>query len=142
MDYIELGFLGLFLACFLSATLLPLASEAVLLLFLGANFDPMATLWIATAGNVMGGLTNYGIGRLGNPQKVQNYLPNPKRFERLSQLVKRFGHWISLLTWLPFIGDPLTVILGFFRVHFLYFLLLATIGKFLRYYAIVYFWLE
>ena len=65
MDTISLGFTGLFLLTFLSATILPILSEAFLLAMLAKGFDPMTCLTISTIGNSLGGITNYGIGKLG-----------------------------------------------------------------------------
>mgnify|MGYP001021089750 CR=1 FL=1 len=63
----SLGLLGLFLATFLSATILPFSSEAIVLFFLAKGVDPTICLSIATLGNSLGGASNYFIGRLGNP---------------------------------------------------------------------------
>lgn len=139
MSYLELGYLGLFAACFLSATIIPFTSEGVFLLFLMGSFDPYVSLIVATAGNSLGGLTNYGIGLLGKEEKIQKVIKKPERFERFSRWIKKYGAWLALLSWTPIIGDPLTIMLGFFRVPFLPTLLLMTLGKFVRYYIILYF---
>ena len=66
MDFTSWGFIGLFFASFLSATILPFSSEVVLVYFLNQNVNPWICLSIVTAGNSLGGLTNYGLGTLGN----------------------------------------------------------------------------
>ena len=140
MDYINLGYLGLFIACFLAATILPFASEAVLALFLAASFDPVICLIVATTGNSLGGLTNYGLGMLGKPNALRKIYKSPQRYTRMVSAVDKYGYWLGLLSWTPFIGDPLTIALGFFRVRFLPFLLLMIIGKFLRYFVLIFLW--
>lgn len=140
MEYIELGYLGLFVICFLAATLLPLASEGVLLLFLAANFDPVTCLIVATFGNSLGGLSNYFIGLLGKPDKLKRLFKKPQHYARMINSVDKYGYWLALLSWLPIIGDPLVVALGFFRVKFWPFLILMIIAKFLRYYLIIFIW--
>ncbi len=140
MDFLELGYFGLFLICFLSATLLPLASEGVLLLFLLGGFDPWLCLLVATIGNTLGGTTNYAIGLLGNPERLKKRLGKPERFIKMASATKRYGYWLGLVSWVPIIGDPLVVVLGYFRVPFFPLLLLMTLAKFLRYWIIIFVW--
>lgn len=140
MNYLDLGFFGLFIICFLSATILPLASEGVLLLFLAASFDPTTCLIVATLGNVLGGLTNYWLGMIGKPEQIKRFFKNPKRYKILTENVDKYGYWLGLLSWTPFLGDPLTIALGFFRVRFIPFLLLMVLGKFVRYFIIIFLW--
>lgn len=140
MDYIELGYFGLFLVCFLAATILPLASEGVLLLFLATSFDPIICLIVATIGNTLGGLTNYFLGLLGNRATLKKLFRNKSRYKSFKVNIDKYGYWLGLITWLPFIGDPLTIALGFFRVKFVPFLLLMTFAKGLRYYVIIFLW--
>lgn len=140
MEYLELGYFGLFIICFLAATILPLTSEGVLLLFLAAGFDPITCLLVATFGNTLGGLTNYFIGLLGKPEKLQRLFKKPQYYTRMINSVDKYGYWLALLSWLPIIGDPLVVALGFFRVKFIPMLILMVLAKFLRYYLIIFIW--
>lgn len=140
MEYIELGYFGLFIICFLAATVLPLASEGVLLLFLAANFDPVTCLIVATLGNSIGGLSNYFIGLLGKPDKLKRLFKKPRHYARMINSVDKYGYWLALLSWLPIIGDPLVVALGFFRVKFIPMLILMVLSRFLRYYLIIFIW--
>ena len=138
MDYFELGYWGLFLVSFLAATILPLSSEGVLLLFLVSSYDPITCLIVATTGNTLGGLTNYGLGLIGKTKQIRRFFKSEKRYDKLTRNVRRYGFWLGGLSWVPIIGDPLTIALGFFRVPFLPFLVLMTLGKFLRYYVIIF----
>ena len=140
MDYIELGYFGLFLICFLAATILPLTSEGVLVLFLAGSFDPVICLCIATLGNSLGGLTNYGLGMVGKPDSIKKRFKNPQHYNRLIKYIDKYGYWLGALSWTPFLGDPLTIALGYFRVRFIPFLLLMVLGKFFRYYIIIFVW--
>ncbi len=140
MDYIELGYFGLFLVCFLSATILPLASEAVLLAFLAYQFDPITCLLVATLGNTLGGMTNYLLGMLGKTKTLKQLMNNKAKFDRITLRIEKYSVWLGLITWLPFIGDPLTIFLGYFRVKFTPLFLLAFLGKGLRYYVIIFLW--
>jgi membrane protein YqaA with SNARE-associated domain len=142
MDFLELGFIGLFLISFLSATILPIASEGAVVLFLVAGYDPYLCLFIATAGNSLGGLTNYGLGMLGKTSSIKRFFRSEERYSRLVNSVDRYGYWLGLLSWTPFLGDPLTIALGFFRVKFIPFLVLMVLGKFIRYWVLIYLYLQ
>lgn len=140
MDYIELGYIGLFLACFLAATIIPFVSEGVLVLFLVAGFDPIYCLLIATLGNSLGGLTNYLLGMIAKPEKVKKLFKHPDKFQKKAKQVSKYGFWLGIFSWTPIVGDPLTILLGFFRVKFIPFLILMTLGKLFRYAVIIFIW--
>ena len=137
MDTISLGFTGLFLVTFLSATILPILSEAFLLAMLAKGFDPMTCLTIATIGNSLGGITNYGIGKLGNPKWLEKLGINELKLQKYNLKIAKYGSWLALISWIPVIGDPLVMGLGFFRVSFTKVLFLLVLGKFCRYLLIV-----
>jgi membrane protein YqaA with SNARE-associated domain len=141
MDYLEAGYLGLFVVCFLSATILPLTSEGVLIAFLLSGGEPITALLVATAGNVLGGSTNYFLGRIGEPKWLRKLGVKETRIVRFENWVKRYGVWTALLSWVPIVGDPLTIALGFFRANWWWVFLLMLLGKFLRYLLLVLPWL-
>ena len=133
MDFISIGYSGLFLAGFLSATILPMNSEAVILLMLSQDFDPWICILVATIGNSLGGLTNYFLGILGNPKWLKRIGITEEKILTFEVRVQKYGYWLAFFSWVPFIGDPMTVALGFFRVSFWRVALLVILGKFLRY---------
>ncbi len=136
-QYFELGYLGLFLVSFLAATILPLGSEGFFLLMIFGPFDVFTCLVVASAGNWLGGLTNYFLGSLGKLELLHKWFKiSEERILKMETRVKRYGAWSALLCWLPFIGDPIAVALGFFRVHFLAVAVLMLIGKTARYVAL------
>ena len=137
MDFIALGYTGLFLAGFLSATIIPLNSELVLLALLAQDFDPWICLLIGTLGNSLGGLTNYFLGRLGDPRWFQRFGVSEKKLNSFEEKIKRFGFWMAFLSWVPIAGDPLTIALGFFRVSFWKVTVLLILGKLLRYLVLI-----
>lgn len=127
---------SLFLSTFLSATLLPLSSEALVSYCFYTYDRPILILFVATFGNSLGGLTNYWVGTLGQPKWLERFgLCKTKRI-KLEQHVQRYGIWLAWFSWLPFIGDPLLVALGFFRTNFWWSTLFMVIGKFIRYFVI------
>ncbi len=133
MDFISIGYSGLFFAGFLSATILPMNSEAVILLLLSQDFDPWSCILIATIGNSLGGLTNYFLGLLGNPKWLKHIGINEEKILTFERRIQKYGYWLAFFSWVPFIGDPMIVALGFFRVSFWRVALLVILGKFLRY---------
>ena len=141
MGFFETGYLGLFLTSFLAATLLPGGSEGMLLLMLGVDYDPWALVCLATLGNTLGGVTNYGIGRLGKPRWLEFIRVKQENIEAWKDRVGRYGVWLALLSWAPVFGDLMTVALGFFRAPFWAVLILMTVGKFARYAVLALPWL-
>jgi membrane protein YqaA with SNARE-associated domain len=129
------GYLGLFFAAFGAATLLPLQSEAVLVgLLLSGNYNLWLLLGIATLGNVLGSVVNWWLGRWVEHFKQRRWFPvNDKQLEKARNHYDRWGHWTLLLSWVPIIGDPLTLVAGVMREPLWRFLLLVTLAKSVRY---------
>ncbi len=128
----------LFLSAFLSATLLPGSSEAVLLLRLAEGTPPRLSLvLIAGAGNLLGSLLTYGMGRLGNSALHRRWLRiDEAGLQRAERWFARWGLPSLLLAWLPVVGDPLCLVAGLLRVRPGFFILLVGLGKLGRYGAI------
>ena len=144
MEYFaELGFIGLFISAFLAATILPLSSELVLSGLLLSGASPSALVIVATAGNVLGSLTNYALGYWASLTIIKKWLRLSKsEFASAEQRFKKYGLCSLLFAWVPIIGDPLTVIAGILRVRLLWFLILVTIGKSVRYLVLTHFILQ
>ncbi|MDO9416456.1 YqaA family protein [Pararhizobium sp.] len=88
----------------------------------------------ATAGNVLGALVNFGLGRWLLRFQDRRWFPvSPAAREKAGRLFCRYGQPVLLLSWLPFIGDPLTLVAGVLRMPVLPFLVYVTIGKATRY---------
>jgi membrane protein YqaA with SNARE-associated domain len=120
----------LFASSFLAATLLPGGSEAVLYAVLKAHPEMLSkALAIATLGNTLGGLSSYVLGRL---------VPPTRPLQRLA-LLQRYGSPALLLSWVPFVGDPLCVAAGWLRVNVMLAILFIALGKFMRYLGIAIF---
>lgn len=133
----DLGYPGLFVLGFLAATILPLGSEWLLAALLLAGFDPAICVSVATAGNVLGALTTYGIGLWGGPWLIERVLRiDPDRRARAETLYTRYGSWSLLLSWLPVVGDPLCLVGGLLRVELPRYVILVSIGKYVRYQAV------
>ena len=118
----------------LSATLLPGTSEVLLLGLLAQGYDPW-TLWCwATAGNTLGSVINWLLGRYLIHFQDRKWFPIKQRsMLRAQRWFQRYGVWSLLMAWAPVIGDGLTLIAGLLRVRFGQFLVLTAIGKGARY---------
>ena len=143
MDWLELGYLGLFLATFLAATVLPFSSEAILGGMLYANFDPVTCLIIATVGNTLGGISSFGLGYLGDWKKITKWLRvEPEKTMRWQTLISRYGSFAALLCWLPIVGDVIAIALGVFKARLVPTFLLMALGKGLRYVFVIWVYLS
>ena len=125
----------LFASALVAATLLPMQSEAVLVGMLLAGGQPAWMLIaVATAGNVLGSLVNWWLGRFIEPFRDRRWFPvTPERLEQAQGWYRRYGRWSLLLAWAPIIGDPLTMVAGLLREPLPVFLLLVTLAKLGRY---------
>lgn len=130
---------SLFAAAFLAATLIPAQSEAVLTGLALAGSTPWGLLLVvASVGNTLGAVVNYVLGRGIERFRDRRWFPvSPTALERASGWWRRFGVWSLLVSWLPIVGDPLTVVAGVARVPFPLFLGLVAFGKTARYAAIL-----
>ncbi len=129
------GYLTLFFSALGAATILPFSSEAVLLTLLHSKeYDTSLLVATASAGNICGSVINWILGFNLVKLKQRSWFPFSERsVERASQQFRHYGVLSLLLAWVPIIGDPLTLIAGFFKTPFLLFLLLVSIGKIGRY---------
>lgn len=125
------AYAGLLTASFLAATLLPAQSEVVLVgLVLGGGQSAFLLVAVATVGNVGGSALNWLIGRSVERFRDRWWFPvPPKALSRAQVWFRRFGVWSLLLSWLPVVGDPLTLVAGMLRVPFRQFLVLVFLGK-------------
>ena len=136
MDWLlELGYVGLFIGSFLASTVVPFSADILLVGMLAAGGAPWVIIGVATVGNFLGGLTSYGIGRLGKWEWIEKLGANPEKIERHKAKIDKYGAWVALLSWVPFIGDVLAVALGFFRVKFVPSAIFMLIGRFARFVA-------
>ena len=130
----EYGYTGLFACAFFAATILPFGSEIVFTALLVSDYDPSLLLTVATLGNVLGSLVNYIVGiKGGNWIMTKLFRLSDDEIEIAERRFEKYGNWILLLAWVPVIGDPLTVVAGILKTNIWLFILLVTLGKFLRY---------
>ena len=130
-----MSYLVVFLSAFLAATLLPAQSEAVLSFYiLSAPQTVFALILVATVGNVLGSVVNWVLGIYATKFQNRKWFPaTPSQIKRAEKFYHKYGRYSLLLSWAPFIGDPITVIAGVLREPVLSFLILITIAKSARY---------
>jgi membrane protein YqaA with SNARE-associated domain len=126
---------GLFLTCLLAATVVPFSSELALAGVARASSIDDALLWaVATAGNTLGSVVNWILGRWGARYRDRPWFPvKPPAYEKASARFRHYGIWSLLFSWLPIVGDALTLVAGALGVRFLTFLVLVALGKGARY---------
>lgn len=131
-------YLGLFAAALLSATILPFQSEVVLFgLLLTEHYRWWLLVLVASAGNTLGSVVNWVLGRSIAQFEQRPWFPVKREsIARAEAWYHRYGRWSLLLSWLPFIGDPLTIVAGVLREPFPVFLVLVAIAKTVRYVAV------
>jgi len=141
--FVEWGYLGLFIASFLGATLIPFSSELVFSLLIIKGYDFNLSLLVATTGNWLGGLSSYFLGRLGKWSTLVKYFRLKKeKIVKFKTNIDKWGSLLAFFCWLPVIGDPIAVGLGFFRTNYILVAMWMFIGKFIRYilWALVTYW--
>lgn len=131
------AYAGLVASAFLSATLLPAQSEVLVAALLLGGYEPVLVITAATLANVAGSTTNWWLGR-----RVQHYLErrwyplSPYALRRATGWYQRYGCWSLLLSWLPIVGDPLTLAAGVMREPLWRFLAFISSAKLARYLAV------
>ncbi len=140
-DHLDLW--GLFLSAFISATLFPGGSEAVLALLAHLQQqDPWLLLAVATLGNTLGGLSTFALGWWLASRVPLTPAPAAVQSGRQAAAVRRLQHWgapVLLFSWLPVIGDPLCFAAGWLRINALQAALFIAAGKAARYAVILFF---
>ena len=126
-------YLILFFSAFLSATLLPLGSEALLIYNLKEGYNLYILLFVSTLGNSLGSVVNYYFGFKGEEYLLKKGLIKEKYLQISKKYFDKFGAISILFAWLPIIGDPITFVAGALKYDFKKFLVLVIISKFSRY---------
>ncbi len=134
-----LALLSLFFAALLAATLIPAQSEAVLLGLMWSGAHATALLWlVATLGNVLGSVLNWLLGRYLSHFADHHWFPfSARQMARASGWYRRWGYWSLLASWVPIIGDPLTLAAGMMREPLWRFFLVVTLAKGGRYLVLI-----
>jgi membrane protein YqaA with SNARE-associated domain len=128
-------YFGLFGAAFLSATIFPFQSEVILFgMLMAEHYHALLLVLVASVGNVLGSCVNWYLGRFIAHFEDRRWFPLSKdKVARAERWYHRYGRWTLLLSWMPIIGDPLTIVAGVLREPFWIFLALVAVAKSARY---------
>lgn len=136
---ISYGPFGMFLAAFLAGSFFPFSSEAVMLALLATGCDAWQLVLWGTAGNVLGSVFNYGIGRLGRPEWFEKYLHvPPEQMDKARRFVGGRGAYMGFFAFIPLLGSAITILLGLMRANIVITFVSITVGKVVRYVALIY----
>ncbi len=131
---VEYGYWGLLLASFLAATILPFSSEVVFAALVASGLNIWTLILYATIGNVLGGATCYYIGRLGQIEWLEKWFRIDRaKIDKTINWLEGKGALMGFFGFLPGIGDPILVALGYMRANVPLVMTSMAIGKFLRY---------
>lgn len=135
LDY---GYWGMLLSAFLAGSVLPFSSEAVMIGLLAAGLDPVLLLIYGSTGNVLGGMLNYGLGRLGKLEWLEQYFHvKPESIDKAYRFMGGRGAWMGFFAFLPILGSAITIVLGLTRANIPVSVLSITTGKVLRYAVLI-----
>lgn len=133
------GYWGMLLAAFLAGSFIPFSSEAVMLALLAAGLDAWPLVAYGTVGNVLGGFLNYGVGRMGKTEWIEKYLHVSKEnMAKAERFMAGRGAMMGFFAFVPILGSAITILLGLMRANIIISLASITLGKFLRYFILVY----
>ena len=133
-DLESLGLVGLFIGNLLAATVIPFSSDALYFAVLAATRQPLPCFIVATIGNWLGSVITYFMGRLGRWEWLEKWFKvKPETLQKQKEKVDKWGVWLALIAWVPFIGDVFAIALGFYRTKPLPTIILLLIGKALRF---------
>ena len=137
-------YLSLFIAAFLAATIIPAQSEAGLSALIVASKNSVILLVVVAAiGNIIGAVVNWYLGRWIDRFSNRRWFPiRPEKLTRATLWYRKYGRWSLLLSWVPFIGDPITVAAGVLREPVLSFVLIVGFAKTTRYILVSFITLE
>lgn len=135
---IDWGYWGMFLSALIAGTVVPFSSEAVLVACVSMGLEPIGCVLAATAGNMVGGMTCYWLGTLGNMTWIEKYFGvNAQKLEKAKRFVKDRGAWMAFFMFIPFLGEAIGVVLGLMHANVWITAIAMFLGKALRYIAIV-----
>jgi len=127
--------LTLFITAFLAATILPFSSEAAFLVAITNDMSTLNAMIFASTGNILAIIFNYYLGYFLY-EKTKTKLLSSRVGKSSYEYGHKFGYIALLFSWLPIIGDPLTIVSGLVRLKFVWFVIVAGSLRVARYYLL------
>jgi len=128
-----MNYLYLFFIALISATILPMGSEALLLYDISIDLNIYLLFLSATFGNSLGSLINYWLGLKGEEYLLNHNVIKEKHINKGKKYFDKYGGYSLLLSWVPIIGDPITFVAGMLQYNLKKFIILIIIAKGSRY---------
>ncbi len=128
-----MNYLYLFFIALISATILPMGSEALLLYNISIDLNIYLLFLSATFGNSLGSLINYWLGLKGEEYLLNHNVIKEKHINKGKKYFDKYGGYSLLLSWVPIIGDPITFVAGMLQYNLKKFIILIIIAKGSRY---------
>ncbi len=126
-------YLILFITAFISGSLFPLGSEALLIYDIQLGYSIFWLIFFATLGNTFGAVFNYYLGLKGEEFLEKRGYVGGEQLKKAKERFKKYGAFALLLSPLPVIGDPITFIAGIMNYDFKKFFMIVLIAKGIRY---------
>mgnify|MGYP004449309525 CR=1 FL=1 len=137
--FLNYGYWGMLLSAFLAGSFFPFSSETVMIALWAAGLDPWSLIIYGTIGNVLGGLYNYSLGRMGRLDWLEKYCHVKKEsLDKAERFMGGRGALMGFFAFVPILGSAITIVLGFTRANFLLSVASITLGKFLRYWLLIF----
>ena len=135
-------YISMFVTSFLASTILPLGSETLFAILAHAGHNLILLIIVATIGNFLGSLINYYVGFYGEKTILSRYIKiDSRQFKRSKYLFNKYGNPILFFSWVPIIGDALTLFAGIAGSDLKKFYIYVFFGKLVRYIIIALFFL-
>lgn len=133
------GYFGMFLSAFLSGSIVPFSSEAVMVALMAAGLKTGPLLLWATIGNTLGAMFNYAIGRMGRLDWIEKYLHvKPEKLQKVQHIMAGHGAWVAFFAFLPGVGEAISIVLGLMHANIIITSIATTLGKLTRYIVLAY----
>ena len=128
------GLWGLFVGTFLAATVIPFSADVLYITALQRTSAPWACLAVAVAGNWLGNLTTFGLGWMGRWDWIERLFKiDREKLEKQKVYIDKYGIWLALISWVPFVGDLFSIALGFYKTNPWLTAFLFLVGRTLRF---------
>ena len=134
----SLGLFGFFLAALLAASVLMFPMEALVPVMVTQGYSSLGIIVAGTLGGYVGSLVNYYVAFRGEEWWRTRNPTRTRHLERMHVAFERWGSPLLVLSWLPVLGEVLTLVAGVAKVRLAVFTFWTVLGRALRMLGLVY----
>ena len=127
-----LGLFGLFLAAMLAASILLFPMEGLVPIMVTQGYSSLGIIIAGTLGGYVGSLVNYYLAYRGEEWWRERNPTRAGRLDRMHTAFERWGSPLLILSWLPVLGEVLTLVAGLAKVKLAVFTFWTILGRTLR----------